>query len=108
MYEAAFAGEYLDEETGEKVPKDFSDVIEVFEQRVKEIEDACWANEPSLLFLTGDERLLSLENKRRRRSGEEALRFSPNFRISLAVTKPYKERKSRKPYHFHNLRAYIF
>ncbi len=106
-YEAAFAGEYLDEETGEKVPRDFSDVIEVFEQKVKEIEDECWANEPSLLLLTGDERLLRLENRQRKWDGQETLPWTPNFRIAAAKSKPYKARKSTKPYHFHNLRAYI-
>ena len=90
------------------MPKDFSDVVEVFEHRVKEIEDACWANEPSLLFLTGDKSLLRVVNKQRKRDGEEPLEYVPNFREQLAVTRAYKERKSSKPYHYYNLRAYIF
>lgn len=107
VYECAYAGEYKDEETDEKVPRPFDDVIEVFEQRLKEIEDECWANEPSLLFLTGDERLLRLENRQRKRDGQEALPWVPNFRIEVAKSTPYKARKSTKPYHYHNLRAYI-
>lgn len=107
VYECSYAGEYLDEETGEKVPRDFSVVKEAFDQKVKEIEDACWANEPSLFFLTGDEHLLGLVNKQRKRGGEELLEFVPNFRFEVAKSTPYKARKGTKPYHYHNLRAYI-
>jgi len=107
VYECAFAGEYKDEDTGERIPRDFETVKEVFEQRLHEIEDAVWANEESLLFLTGDERLLRLENRERKRAGLEPLVFRPNFRYDIAVSKGYKDRKSNKPYHFHNLRSHI-
>lgn len=107
VYECAFAGEYTDEETGERVPKDFDTVKEVFEQRLREIEDECWANEPSVLFLTGDEKLLRLVNKQRKRKGENPLPWKPNFRFEAAKSTPYKARRSTKPYHFNNLRAYI-
>ena len=108
VYECAFAGEYVDEETGEKVAKPFDDVKEVFEQRLREIEDQCWANEPSHIFLTGDEHLLKMVNKERKRNGEEPLCYHPNFRIEVAKSVPYKNRKSTKPYHYHNLRAWIW
>lgn len=81
--------------------------MEVFEHRLKEIEDACWANEPSTLFLTGDATLLRNVNRQRKRDGREPLEFVPNFREQIAVTRKYKERKSNKPFHYHNLRAYI-
>ena len=79
----------------------------MFEQRLKEIEDECWANEPSLLFLTGDEKLLKLENRKRKRNGQEPLVFVPNFRFEVAKSTPYKSKRSSKPYHYNNLRAFI-
>lgn len=107
VYECAFAGEYLDEETGERLPKPFDDVKEIFDQRVKEIEAECWANEPSKFFLTGDARLNKIVNRQLKREKKEPIEFKPNFRVEVAKTTPYKQRKSTKPYHFHNLRAYI-
>jgi len=60
------------------------------------------------LYLTGDEKLLYHVNRARIRGDEEALIFKPNFRHGVAKTKPYKgNRKQEKPYHFHNLRAYM-
>lgn len=108
LYEAAFGGEYLDEETGEKVQRDFSQVSDLFDQKVKEIEDACWADEKSKLFLTGNEFLAKLENRKRKREGLEPLSFPPNFRFKIAVSVPYKSTRSAKPYHYYNLLAYIY
>jgi hypothetical protein len=85
---------------------DFENVKEVFDQRIKEIEDACWSNEPSVLYFTGDERLVKTLNKERKRRGEELLEFKPNFRLGLASSTPYKNRKSTRPLHYYNLRAY--
>lgn len=79
----------------------------MFERKLKEIEDECWADEPSLLFLTCDEQLLRQENKRRKREGQEALLYLHNFRKHIAVSVPYKNTRSTKPYHYYNLRAYI-
>ncbi len=84
----------------------FENVQEVFDQKVKEIEDACWANEPSVLYFTADEKLINAVNKQRVRDGEGRLEFKPNFRLELASTKPYKDRKSSRPLHYYNLRAY--
>tara|TARA_B100000929_G_C15511743_1_gene421143 strand:- start:24595 stop:25452 length:858 start_codon:yes stop_codon:yes gene_type:complete len=108
LYEAAFGGEYLDEETGEKVPRDFSQVSELFDQKVREIEEACWADEESKLFLTGNPFLAKLENRKRKREGLEPLSFPPNFRFEVAVSVPYKSTRSAKPYHYYNLLAYIY
>jgi len=107
LYECGFAGEYKDEETGEKAPKNFEDVKEILDQRILEICEAVEATERPLIFLTGDERLLKSVNKERSRRGEEALPWKPNFRFEVAKSRPYKERTSTKPYHYHNLRAYL-
>ena len=85
---------------------DFENAREVFDQRIKEIEDACWANELSTLYFTADERLIKSVNKQRKRDGEALLAFQPNFRLATAKTKAYKERKATRPLHYYNLRAY--
>lgn len=107
-YEISACGEYKDEETGEKVIRDFQFVADLLDQRIKEIEGECWATEPSTLYLTGDERLIKSLNRKRRRIGEEEILYKDNFRKEIAKAKPYKgTRKAEKPFHFHNLREYM-
>ena len=106
-YEGAFAGQYVDEETEEVCMRPADWVMERLDEQIKNIEEACGADEPSLLFFTGDEKLLKHVNRRRKRDGEEPLQFTPNFRFEVAVSTPYKERKSTKPLHFDNVRAYL-
>lgn len=106
LWEAGFAGQVKDEETGELTMLSFENVQEVFDQKIREIEDACWANEPSVLYFTADEKLIKLLNKQRKRDGEDLLEFKPNFRLEVAKSQPYKERKSVRPLHYYNLRAY--
>lgn len=106
LWECSYAGQVKDEETGEIKMLDFSNVQEVFDQRVKEIEDACWADEPSTLYFTADEKLVRQLNKQRKRDGREAMEFRPNYRFERATSKPYKARKSQRPLHYYNLRAY--
>jgi hypothetical protein len=107
LYEACFGGEYRDEDTGEKIVRDFEPVASLFDQKIKEIEDACWADEDSDLFLTGNAFLLRLENRKRKREGLEALPLVPNFRFQVAKATPYKDKRSERPYHYYNLLAYI-
>lgn len=107
-YEIASAGAYKDEVTGETVIRPFQPVADLFDQRIKEIEGECWATEPSVLYLTGDETLLKSINRRRKHEGQEPLTFKDNFRKEIAKTKEYKgQRKTEKPFHFHNLREYM-
>lgn len=106
LWECSYAGQYKDEETGELVMSDFENVKDVFEQRIKEMEEACWATEPSVLYFTADERLVKSVNRERKRNGEEPLEFKPNFRFSVAVSTEYKQRKGVRPLHYYNLRAY--
>lgn len=97
-YECAFAGQFKDELSGEVVMKDFDNVEEHLEMKLLEIQEETFSDEPPTLFLTGDSKLGKLLKRD----------FSPNFRIEAAVTKPYKgNRKSDKPLHFDNLRAFM-
>lgn len=106
LWECSYAGQVKDDETGELKMLDFENVKEVFDQRIKEIEDACWSNEPSVLYFTADEALIRSVNRQRKRDGEELLEFKPNFRMGRAQSQPYKNRKSVRPLHYYNLRAY--
>lgn len=106
LWECSYAGQVKDEDTGELMMLDFDNVKEVFDQRIKEIEDECWANEPSVLYFTGDENFVKTINKERKRAGEDPLEFKPNFRLGRATSTPYKQRKSLRPLHYYNLRAY--
>lgn len=108
VYEIGFSGQFIDAESGELVIRDFDFVAELLDQRIKEIEGECWATEPSLLFLTNDEKLNKMWNRRRKLDGLEPVEYKPNFRIELAKSKPYKgQRKQEKPFHRDNIRAYM-
>lgn len=101
-YEIASCGEYKDEH-GEHQIRDFDFVAGLADQRIRLIEEACFATKPSTLFFTGDETLIEVWNRT-----NEPLEYKENFRVRVARTKPYKgTRKEEKPYHFHNLRAYL-
>jgi 5'-3' exonuclease len=58
---------------------------ELLDNRIANICAMVGATKPPLLFLTG----------------------KTNFRNSIAKRQPYKERPSHKPFHYHNLKAYI-
>ena len=107
VYELAFSGEYYDDD-GEKQIREFEFVAELLDQKIKEIEAECWADEPSILFLTNDSTLNRMWNKQRKRQGLEPVEYKPNFRIDVAKSKPYKgQRKQEKPFHRDNIRAYM-
>jgi len=80
LYEIGFACEYGKEE----IPS-FEYVKEVFHARLQSILDTVEATDYTL-YLTGKD----------------------NFRIDIAKRKPYKgNREDKKPFHYHNLKAYI-
>ena len=107
-YQVAFGAQRKDDETGEVVIKNFDSCVELLEQVLREIQEEAWCDEEPVMYFTGDEKLLKLRNKSRKREGKEALDFKPNFRFSIAKTKPYKgNRHQDKPFHFDNVRAYI-
>lgn len=83
-YEIGFSGQY--KEGDELIVRPFEFVAELFDEKVKQICDAVWADQPPKLYLTG----------------------KGNFRDAIATLKPYKgTRKTEKPFHFKNLTAYI-
>lgn len=97
-YECGFAGQFKDELSGEVVMKDFDHVEDHLEMKLREIYEETFATEPPTLYLTGDAKLERLLK----------VRMEPNFRIAAAITQPYKgNRKSEKPLHFDNIRAFM-
>lgn len=108
-YQCAFAGQYKDESSGELVVRDFSDVEEVLHLKIKEITEECMSDKPPVLFLTGDDLLAKILNRRPKWSEpSEEIELLPSFRYYEATTKEYKgQRKQPKPYHYHNIRAYM-
>lgn len=116
-YEIGACGEYYEEkEDGERelIIRDFEFVRELFDAKIQEIVDLTWSTEAPLLFLTVDARTKAIMNrplsKRLKEEPDLAalMEFKPNFRESVAVSKPYKgTRKQEKPFHYDNLTAYI-
>lgn len=89
-YEVGFAAEYgwqATNEEGEKELPPFDYVAEMLDSRIANICAEVYATEPPILFLTG----------------------KGNFRDEIATVKPYKEnrKKSKKPWHFKNITAYM-
>ena len=107
-YEIGFSAEYIDEDTGEKIIRDFDFCASLFDQKVKEICGEVWATEPPTLYLTNDRRMHRKANKQRKKEGLEELEYTPNFRDAVAEKKVYKgNRKNEKPFHYDNITAYI-
>lgn len=108
-YQCAFSGQYKDEVTGEIVVKDFKEVEEALTLKLREIFEECMSDEPPILFLTGDDLLANILNRRPKWcKPSENIELLPSFRYYEAKTKEYKgQRKADKPYHYHNIRAYI-
>lgn len=108
VYEIASCGQFVDEESGELVVRNFDYVAELLDQRIKEIEGECWADEPSILFLTNDTTLQKMLERRAKTFGSTVDTYKPNFRINVAVSKVYKgNRKQEKPFHRDNIRLYM-
>lgn len=116
VYELGFSGQYYEEveedgvlvKTDQLIIRDFSFVAELLDQRIKEVEAECWANEPSTLFLTNDSTLNKQWNRIRKIRGEEPIEYKPNFRAAIAEAKVYKgQRVQEKPFHRDNIRAYM-
>ena len=107
-YECAVAGVYKDEETGEEIIKDFSKVIPVIDGKIADICKAVGSTEPPLIFLSGNEQLVSQINRATKFTGE-SIKWEPNFRYERAKLRPYKsQRKKEKPYHLNNIQLYLY
>lgn len=114
-YEIGSCGEYdvKDEETGEKtgehVIRHPEFVLELLDNRIREIEEECSADERSTLYLTGDVNTIRMYNHYHRYEDIEPLVFKPNFRIDVATVKPYKGNRKDvvKPFHTSNIINYV-
>ena len=108
VYEVGFASQWVDKDSNELVVRDFEQVAEFLDQRIREIEGECWSDEPSCLYLTVGETTNKVENRWRKTHNLPTLALVENFRIAAAVTKPYKgQRKTAKPTHYANIIAYM-
>lgn len=108
VYEIANCGQYIDEVSGELVVREFDYVAGLLDQKVSEIAAECWATEPSVLYLTGDRKLVKSVNKKKKWEGEKEVEFKPNFRFEVAKEKEYKgTRKQEKPVHYTAIREYM-
>ncbi len=107
-YQCSAVGQHTDQDTGELMIHDFDSVAQYADDLIFHIEEMCMATEPSTLYFTSDERLINVYNRFHSYGDNVPLAHAPNYRIARAVTKPYKgNRVVEKPYHFHNLRAYL-
>lgn len=103
-YEIGSIAQFIDEETGEIIPRPWDWVAETIDNRINDICNAVGASRKPLLYLTGDRWLCDM--KRRVRPSLPI--YEPNFRIAMAVSRPYKNgRKEEKPLHYNNIRAYL-
>ena len=85
LYEIGFKSQMKDKDTGEIVPRDWEFAMSAMDRAIANICAECYATEPPILFLTG----------------------KGNFRDEISKERVYKgNRKSNKPFHFSNLRAY--
>lgn len=91
IYEFAFAAEaywkheHAEREEPVEVPPPWSVVERTIEGRIESIVSEAGAEGKPFLFFTGKN----------------------NFRNHLAITHPYKDRESAKPYHYYNVKAYL-
>lgn len=106
-YEVGFSGQIKGED-GEEVILDFDRVAELLDEKIRIICEEVNATEAPTLYLSNDNVITGIVNRRNSFVMGDVLTLSPNFREALAVTKVYKgNRKSNKPYHFNNLTAYM-
>lgn len=104
-YEIGSCGQYV--EDGELHIRDAEFVYKLLDDKIVEICEAVLNDAPPTLYISTDQKLIDLVNRRNKFLGEAPLEYKPNFREALAVTKPYKgTRKGDKPHHFYNLCLY--
>lgn len=105
LHEIGWSGQFKDKETGEEVLLPFEEVALLLDKKIKIIEEDCYADEPSVLFISPSPTIVEMWNKY---PGNEPMEFIPNFRYEVGITKPYKgTRKNPKPFHFYNIVAYM-
>ena len=86
LYEVGHKSQMKDKETGEIIPLSWEEAMQKMDDTIAQICADIYATEPPILYITGE----------------------GNFRDTIATERPYKgNRKSDKPFHYHNLKAYI-
>ena len=104
VYEIGSTAQYVDEGTGEIIPRPWDWVEEAIDYKIRDICKAVGATEKPLLYLTGDPYLHNMKRRVRPSLGP----YAPNFRIAMAVSKDYKGgRKVDKPLYYNSIRAYL-
>lgn len=108
LHELGWSGQFKDKETGEEVLLPFETVQGLLDEKIRLICEDVDATEPPTIYLTNSEWLTKHINKSQRYQDRETCQYVPNFRYTVAKTKPYKgTRKNPKPYHFYNITAYL-
>lgn len=105
VYEVGFSGQYVDE-NGEEQIRSFEFVSDLLDEKVANIVESAWCDEP-VLYLTYGRHLHGIINKEAARQGLPPYEYKPNFRFEAATITPYKDRGNKKPFHFHNIIAYM-
>ena len=104
VYEIGSTAQYVDEGTGEIIPRPWDWVVEAIDYKIADICKAVGATQEPIVYLTGDEYLW----KMKRRVRPSLPIYEPNFRIAMAVSKDYKGgRKLDKPLYYNSIRAYL-
>lgn len=108
LYEVGSCGQYIDDD-GELVVRDFDFVAKLLDESIQGICEAVMSSQDPVLYITAREDFIEKLNRRNRFMGEEPIVYKPNFRESVAVTKPYKgTRIADKPVHFFSLFMHMY
>lgn len=103
-YELGAIAQFMDEQTGEIIPRPWDWVEETLTYRLEDICNASGSSGKPLIYLTGDEVLWKMKARVR----PSLPIYEPNFRIAVAQSRGYKQgRASEKPLHYNNIRAYL-
>ena len=108
-YEIGACGQYVDDETGNTIIREWDFVQGLLEAKVDSIYEATMSEGEPVLYLTNSQDFTNFVNRRNRFMGEDELTYVPNFREEVATVKPYKgQRKAEKPHWFHAIGHYIY
>jgi hypothetical protein len=106
-YELGHSAQFIDEDTGELVVREFDFLEELLIHKLDVIQQTVEADHVQL-FLTNDNRTTPIWNKWRKCNGGFSVQLRPNYRDNIATVKPYKDnRGADKPVHYDNITAYM-
>lgn len=108
-YEIGSCGQYIDEDSGETIIREWDFVQKLLDDKISQIYEATMSDGEPVIYLTNSEAFTSYVNKRNRLFDREPLVYKPNFREAVATVKPYKgQRKKEKPHYFHDIGHYLY